>query len=118
MTDKEVVKELNGIRELLLDACADEKDKRRLIALTCAITKMTIHSKNYGGDIELWDEVHSETYDLTWIVTRITKNGTDTRYEGICSDGACYESLPDDIEKTGRFFPELAAVLERMNEDD
>lgn len=65
--------------------------------------------------VKVWDEVHSDHYDLTFIVTRIKDDGT---LEGICSDGACYNGLPDDIKRTGRSFPEMAELLERMNKDD
>lgn len=64
--------------------------------------------------VKLWDEVHSNQSDLTFIVTRIKDDGT---LEGVCSDGACYNGLPDDIKKTGRSYPEMAELLERMNHD-
>ena len=115
MTDKEVIKELNGIKELLMEASMDERDRRRIEALNCAATILNIHSKKYGDTIHLHDEVYSEDAELKFIITRIKEDGT---YEGICTDGACYNGLPDDIEKTGRSFPELAEVLKRMNKDD
>lgn len=68
--------------------------------------------------IKVWDEVYSEMNDLRFIVTRIITSkhmdNTVKRYEGICTDGACYDNLPEDIVKTGRTFPQIAEVLEKM----
>ena len=68
----------------------------------------------YKKAVKVGDEVHSDQDDLTFIVTRTKDDGT---LEGVCSDGACYNGLPDDIKKTGRSFPEMAELLERMNHD-
>lgn len=68
--------------------------------------------------IKRWDEVYSKSTDLKFVVTRIASGGKARVYEGFNASGGCYESLPTDVVKTGRSFPELAAVIERMNEDD
>ena len=71
-----------------------------------------------GKWIKRWDEVYSKSTDLNFVVTRIASEGKARIYEGFNASGGCYERLPDDVEKTGKSFPELAAVIERMNEDD
>lgn len=62
------------------------------------------------AEIKVGDEVYSEEDELTFIVTRIK----GTEYEGICTDGACYNGLPDDIVKTGRHFDAIAEVLAEL----
>lgn len=68
--------------------------------------------------IRRWDEVYSESADLKFVVTRIISESKVRIYEGFNASGGCYERLPSDVVKTGKSFPELAAVIERMNEDD
>ncbi len=68
--------------------------------------------------IKRWDEVYSKSTDLKFVVTRIGSKNEERIYEGFNASGGCYEMLPTDVVKTGRSFPELAAVIERMNEDD
>lgn len=79
---------------------------------TEAIDKIKAYEdkQKQDAEIKVGDEVYSEEDDLTFIVTRIR----GTEYEGICTDGACYNGLPDDIVKTGRTFPQIAEVLAEM----
>ena len=64
--------------------------------------------------IQVGDEVYSEMYDLRFIVTRIY----DGKYEGICTDGAAYCPLPDDVKKTGRHTEKILKVLGEFDEKD
>lgn len=60
------------------------------------------------------DEVYSEDLDLRFIVTRIYEG----RYEGICTDGAAYCPLPDDIKKTGKHTETILKVLAEMRGEE
>ena len=66
------------------------------------------------AEIKVGDEVYSEEDDLRFVVTRIT-NG---RYEGICTDGACYCPLPLHIKKTGRHAYRIIELLGELDETD
>lgn len=84
-----------------------------------AVAKIKEYEEQQKQDaIKVWDEVYSEMNDLRFIVTRIITSKhmdiTVKRYEGICTDGACYDNLPEDIVKTGRTFPQISEVLEKM----
>lgn len=73
---------------------------------------------NESRVIKRWDEVYSKSTDLKFVVTRVASKNEARIYEGFNASGGCYAMLPSDVVKTGRSFPELAAVIERMNEDD
>lgn len=83
-----------------------------------AIAKIKEYEQQKQDTIKVWDEVYSEIDDLRFIVTRIITSKhmdiTVKRYEGICTDGACYDNLPEDIVKTGRTFPQISEVLAEM----
>lgn len=85
-----------------------------------AVAKIKEYEEKQKQDTEIkvGDEVYSEDLDWTFIVTKIitTKymDNTVKRYEGICTDGACYDNLPKNIVKTGRHFDEIAKVLAEM----
>lgn len=90
-----------------------------------AIDKIKEYEQQKQDTIQVGDEVYSEMNDLRFIVTRIITSKhmdiTVKRYEGICTDGACYDNLPEDIVKTGRHFDQIAEVLNEMrcrNESD
>ena len=65
-----------------------------------------------ADEIKVGDEVYSENLDLKFVVTRIIEG----RYEGMCSDGACYCPLPDDIKKTDRHFEGVDSLLQQMRD--
>lgn len=64
--------------------------------------------------IQVGDEVYSEEDDLRFVVTRIYEG----RYEGVCTDGAAYCPLPNDIKKTGRHTETILKVLGEFDEKD
>ena len=66
------------------------------------------------AEFKVGDEVYSEEDDLRFVVTRIM----DGRYEGICTDGACYCPLPLDIKKTGRQAYRIIELLGELDETD
>lgn len=61
-------------------------------------------------EIKVGDEVYSEEDDLRFVVTRIYEG----IYEGVCTDGAAYCPLPNDIKKTGRHTETILKVLAEM----
>lgn len=81
-----------------------------------AIAKIRAYEDKQKQDAEInvGDEVYSEEDDLRFVVTRIT-NG---RYEGICTDGACYCPLPLHIKKTGRHAYRIIELLGELDETD
>lgn len=68
--------------------------------------------KQQEEEIYVGDKVYSEEDDLRFVVTRIM----DGRYEGICTDGACYCPLPLDIKKTGRHAYRIIELLGELDE--
>ena len=81
-----------------------------------ALTKIKEYEdkQKQDAEIKVGDEVYSEEDDLRFVVTRIT-NG---RYEGICTDGACYCPLPLHIKKTGRHAYRIIELLGELDETD
>lgn len=90
----------------------------KAVSASEAVAKIKECEQQKQDTIKVWDEVYSEMNDLRFIVTRIITSKhmdiTVKRYEGICTDGACYDNLPEDIVKTGRTFPQIAEVLDEM----
>lgn len=80
-----------------------------------AIAKIKAYEdKKQDAEIKVGDEVYSEEDDLRFVVTRIM----DGRYEGICTDGACYCPLPLNIKKTGRHAYRIIELLGELDETD
>ena len=78
------------------------------------LAKIKDYEDEQDAEIKVGDEVYSEEDDLRFVVTRIT-NG---RYEGICTDGACYCPLPLHIKKTGRHAYRIIELLGELDETD
>lgn len=80
-----------------------------------AISKIKDYEKQQKQDaIQVGDEVYSEEDDLRFVVTRIYEGV----YEGVCTDGAAYCPLPNDIKKTGRHTETILKVLGEFDEKD
>ena len=81
-----------------------------------AIAKINEYEEQQKQDTEIkvGDEVYSEMNDLRFIVTRIY----DGIYEGICTDGAAYCPLPNDVKKTGRHTETILKTLGEFDETD
>ena len=81
-----------------------------------AISKIKEYEEQQKQDTEIkvGDEVYSEMNDLRFIVTRIY----DGIYEGICTDGAAYCPLPNDVKKTGRHTETILKTLGEFDETD
>ena len=88
----------------------------KMLSVQEAIAKIKAYEKQQKQDAEIkvGDEVYSEEDDLRFIVTRIY----DGIYEGICTDGAAYCPLPDDVKKTGRHTEIILKVLGEFDEKD
>ena len=66
-----------------------------------AIAKIKEYEEKQKVDdeIKVGDEVLETDLDLTFVITRRYED----KYEGMCSDGACYDDLnPKYLKKTGR----------------
>lgn len=76
-----------------------------------AIEKLKAYEQEQDGEIKVGDEVINQ--NKTAVVTEITDRYTRIMY----SDGSGYALFAKGLTKTGRHFPEIAAVLEKMREE-
>lgn len=95
----------------------------KVLSIQEVISKIKEYEEQQKKDtIQVGDEVYSEDLDWTFIVTKIITSkymdNTVKRYEGICTDGACYDNLPKDIVKTGRHFDQIVKVLAEMRGEE
>ena len=74
------------------------------------IEKIRQYEQEKEGQIQVGDEVIIR--DKTAVVTEITDRYVRIMY----SDGSCYALFSKGIVKTGRHFPEIAEVLQKMKE--
>ena len=75
-----------------------------------AIEKIRQYEQKQEEQIQVGDEVINQ--NKTAVVTEITNRYTRIMY----SDGSGYALFAKGLTKTGRHFPEIAAVLEKMRE--
>ena len=75
-----------------------------------AIEKIRQYEQEKEEQIQIGDEVINQ--NKTAVVTEITDRYTRIMY----SDGSGYALFAKGLTKTGRHFPEIAAVLEKMRE--
>lgn len=69
-----------------------------------------INSENIQNEIKVGDEVRDG--EFTFVVVSIY-NGWKLR--GITKDGKWFAKNKDSVKLTGRYFPQIAEVLEQMN---
>ena len=83
-----------------------------------AIEKIRRYEQEQEKQIRVGDEVQFKNTGSKFVITRIFTSDDvreDDKCEGLFDDGEVYESvLGDNVVKTGRHFPEIAAVLEKM----
>ena len=81
-----------------------------------AIEKLKAYEQEQDAEIKVGDEVQFKNTGSKFVVTRIYESEEGRKCEGLFDDGEVYESVLDggNVEKTGRTFPEIAAVLEKM----
>ena len=114
-------------RKIILDGCLPLQElmqifntaySERILKENTAsevIAKIKEYEEQQKQDtIQVGDEVYSEEDDLRFVVTRIYEG----RYEGVCTDGAAYCPLPNDIKKTGRHTETILKVLGEFDEKD
>ena len=66
------------------------------------------------NEIGVGDEVTETDLELTFVITRRFKD----EFEGVCSDGSCYQKLNlKNLKKTGRHFNQIKEVLQQMQKE-
>lgn len=85
-----------------------------------AVEKIRVYEEQKNAEeeeIKVGDEVYSDTFCDKGIVTHITGDKTEC-VAIICSGSSMMKAKRNGLHKTGRTFPQIAEVLEKMKEGE